>query len=52
MICMFKAIHDVLRTLEICVSEYMNLILQSFFQLLDYHGKQLLKKLNKIRSFN
>ena len=26
---------DTLRTLEICVLKYMNLILQNFFQLLD-----------------
>ena len=49
MIYMFKAILDCqlmyLRTLEICVLKYRNLILQNFIQLLDYHGKQLLKRL-------
>ena len=33
-----------LKTLKICVWKYINLTLSKFFQLLDYHGKQLLKK--------
>ena len=49
MTCMFKVIHYCklmyLRTLEIFVLKYMNLILQNFFQLQDYHVKQL-RKLN------
>ena len=32
---------DYLKTFQICALKYMSLILQSFFQLLDEHDKQL-----------
>ena len=32
---------DVFENFQICVLKYMSLILQSFFQLLDEHDKQL-----------
>ena len=45
MICIFKAIHYCklmyLRTLELYVLKYTKVILQNFFELLDYHDKQL-----------
>ena len=48
MICMFKVIHYwqliYLKTLEICVLKYTNLILQNVFQLQDQYGKQLYNK--------
>ena len=43
MTCMFNVIHYCqlmyLRTFQICVLKYMSLILQNFFQLLNYDDK-------------